>query len=80
MPDPRVEGKGSLLHIFMAPNKHSLFRPSGGLDSGRDGNRAENERQVALESGEERLAGYSHWLLPGTIQYGALGRRNGSMR
>lgn len=25
-------------------------------------------RQVALERGEEQLAGSSHWLLPGTIQ------------
>lgn len=39
----------------MAPNKHSLFRPSGGLDSGRDGNRAEDEAGCPAVGG--RVAG-----------------------
>lgn len=40
----------------MASNKHSLLRPSGGLDSGRGGRRDRGESETSYPGVERRAA------------------------
>lgn len=55
------------LQVSMAPNKHSLLRPSGSLDSRRSEGRGKNETSCPGARGKQ-LASSFHLLPQGTIQ------------